>query len=68
MKQPIHSQIPELDLALVDIPATQLYTSPGVAGQPLDAAAMANIERILCELILDPIGPDFTGFSDLRKQ
>ena len=37
----------------------QLEPVAGVTGWSLDAAAMAEIDRILRELIADPIGPEF---------
>jgi aryl-alcohol dehydrogenase-like predicted oxidoreductase len=37
----------------------QLRPVDGVSGWRLDAAAMADVERILAETIADPVGPEF---------
>jgi aryl-alcohol dehydrogenase-like predicted oxidoreductase len=44
--------------------ASQLSPISGVLGWNIDSATMAEIDRILKETIIDPVGPEFMAPPD----
>ena len=49
----------EIDMEVAAIPGTSLKVSRVAIGWQLDASVKAEIDRILRETIIDPVGPEF---------